>query len=97
MAVSETNWSSQRPLVSLNNILPRMRLKNHNLLFFQIIDGKPEYKGMIDVIIKTARNEGVLALWKGWTPYFARSAPITVVTLMLMDAFMFQYKNRNQS
>ena len=74
-----------------------MEVKNHNLLFFKIIDGKPEYKGMIDVIIKTARNEGVLALWKGWTPYFARSAPITVVTLMLMDAFMFQYKNRNQS
>merc|ERR1719262_15599 len=58
----------------------------------KIIDGKPEYRGMIDVIVKTARKEGIGALWKGWTPYFARSAPITVVTLMLMDAFMLQYK-----
>ena len=58
----------------------------------KIIDGKPEYKGMLDVLVKTVRSEGILALWKGWTPYFARTGPQTVVTLMLMDAFMYQYK-----
>ena len=59
---------------------------------FQIIDGKPEYTGMFDVLIKTSRNEGITALWKGWTPYFARTGPQTVVTLMLMDAFLSGYK-----
>ena len=48
---------------------------------------------MIDVLVKTVRSEGVLSLWKGWTPYFARTGPQTVVTLMLMDTFMQQYKN----
>ena len=47
---------------------------------------------MLDVIQRTAKSEGVPALWKGWTPYFARTAPITVVTLVLMDMFMFQYR-----
>ena len=60
--------------------------------FFKVIDGKPEYSGMMDVLVKTVRNEGVFALWKGWTPYFARTGPQTVVTLMLMDAFMHQYR-----
>ena len=50
---------------------------------------------MIDVLVKTSRNEGIPALWKGLTPYFARSAPLTVVTLMLMDGFMFQYRSAN--
>ena len=59
---------------------------------FKIIDGKPEYTGMFDVLIKTSRNEGITALWKGWTPYFARTGPQTVVTLMLMDAFLSGYK-----
>jgi len=58
----------------------------------KIIDGKPEYSGMFDVLIKTSRNEGITALWKGWTPYFARTGPQTVVTLMLMDAFLSGYK-----
>ena len=47
---------------------------------------------MFDVLIKTSRNEGITALWKGWTPYFARTGPQTVVTLMLMDAFLSGYK-----
>ena len=58
----------------------------------KIIDGKPEYRGMLDVIGKTARAEGVGALWKGFTPYYARLGPQTVVVLMLMDAMMAQYK-----
>ena len=52
----------------------------------------PEYKGMFDVLIKTSRAEGIPALWKGFTPYFARTGPQTVVTLMLMDAFMANYR-----
>ena len=63
----------------------------------QIINGKPEYSGMIDVMVKTVRSEGITALWKGWTPYFARTAPLVVVTLMLMDGFLYQYKKANSN
>ena len=63
-----------------------------SIIFLQVIDGVPEYKGMFDVLIKTTRNEGITALWKGWTPYFARTGPQTVVTLMLMDAFLSAYR-----
>ena len=41
----------------------------------KMIDGKPEYKGAFDVWGRIVRNEGFLALWKGFTPYYARLAP----------------------
>ena len=55
-------------------------------------NGKPEYSGMIDVLVKTTRYEGITALWKGWTPYLAHTAPNTVIILMLMDGFLSYYK-----
>ena len=48
---------------------------------------------MIDCLAVTVKREGVLSLWSGWTPYFARTAPLTVITLMLMDVCLYQYKN----
>ena len=38
----------------------------------KIIDGKPEYRGAVDVIVKVARHEGFFSLWKGFTPYYFR-------------------------
>ena len=34
--------------------------------------GEYPYKGTTDVLVKVVRGEGVLALWKGFTPYFLR-------------------------
>ena len=38
----------------------------------KMVDGKPEYKGALDVIVKVAKNEGFFSLWKGFTPYYFR-------------------------
>jgi solute carrier family 25 oxoglutarate transporter 11 len=38
----------------------------------KIIDGKPEYRGAVDVIVKVVKNEGFFSLWKGFTPYYFR-------------------------
>lgn len=51
----------------------------------KIVDGKPEYKGTTDVLIKVARNEGIFALWKGFTPYFCRLGPHTVLTFIFLE------------
>lgn len=51
----------------------------------KVVDGKPEYKGAIDVLIKVIRNEGFFALWKGFTPYYARLGPHTVLTFILLE------------
>jgi len=56
------------------------------------IDGKPEYKGAIDVILKVVRNEGVLSLWKGFTPYYFRLGPHTVLTFIFLEQMNKQYK-----
>jgi len=60
----------------------------------RIVDGKPEYTGGLDVLNKVIRNEGVFALWKGFTPYFMRIGPHTVLTLVFleqMNAAYFRY------
>ncbi|CAH8433034.1 unnamed protein product [Schistosoma bovis] len=49
------------------------------------IDGKPEYKNMGDVILRVVRNEGILSLWKGFTPYFLRIGPHTVLTFIFLE------------
>lgn len=56
---------------------------------------KPEYSGSIDVLMKVSRQEGVLALWKGFAPYFFRLGPHTVITFILMEQLNTAYKSYN--
>jgi len=58
------------------------------------VDGKPEYKGAVDVIAKVIKNEGVTALWKGFTPYYFRLGPHTVLTFIFLEQMNKQYKIR---
>lgn len=58
------------------------------------VDGKPEYKGAVDVIAKVVKNEGVTALWKGFTPYYFRLGPHTVLTFIFLEQMNKQYKIR---
>lgn len=48
-------------------------------------DGKPQYKGTIDVLVKVTKNEGFLCLWKGFVPYYARLGPHTVLTFIILE------------
>lgn len=56
------------------------------------VDGKPEYKGAVDVLGRVVRNEGILALWKGFTPYYARIGPHTVLTFIFLEQMNSFYK-----
>ncbi|XP_031832396.1 mitochondrial 2-oxoglutarate/malate carrier protein [Nomia melanderi] len=58
----------------------------------KIVDGKPEFKGTIDVILKVCRNEGVFSLWKGFLPYYARLGPHTVLTFIFLEQMTNAYK-----
>ncbi|KAH8355924.1 mitochondrial 2-oxoglutarate/malate carrier protein [Drosophila serrata] len=51
----------------------------------KMVDGKPEYSGTADVLLRVARQEGVFALWKGFTPYYCRLGPHTVLTFILLE------------
>lgn len=51
----------------------------------KMIDGKPEYTGAVDVWSKLIRREGVFALWKGFTPYYFRLGPHTVLTFIFLE------------
>jgi solute carrier family 25 oxoglutarate transporter 11 len=58
----------------------------------KMIDGKPEYKGAIDVLGRVVKNEGFFALWKGFTPYYARLGPHTVLTFIFLEQMNGYYK-----
>lgn len=57
----------------------------------KVVDGKPEYSGMLDALRKTAGKDGVLSLWRGFTPYFLRLAPHTILTFMCMEQLKGAY------
>ena len=55
------------------------------------INGVPEYRGVLDVVIKLIRNEGVFSLWKGFTPYYARLGPHTVLIFVFWERLKILY------
>ena len=52
--------------------LNHLSLLSPRIQSMKMVDGKPEYKGALDVIVKVAKNEGFFSLWKGFTPYYFR-------------------------
>merc|ERR1719402_1865536 len=58
------------------------------------IDGKPEYKGAIDVLSKVIKREGFFSLWKGFTPYYFRLGPHTVLTFIFLEQMNRLYKEK---
>jgi len=55
------------------------------------IDGKSEYRGTIDVLMRVAKQEGVFSLWKGFTPYYCRLGPHTVLTFIILEQLNMGY------
>merc|ERR1719203_1650893 len=55
--------------------------------------GKMPYSGMLDALYKIATNEGVLALWKGFPPYFLRSGGHTVFMFLFKEQYTKMYKS----
>lgn len=56
------------------------------------VDGRMPYSGSLDVLVKVSKQDGVLALWKGFLPYFFRLGPHTVITFMLLEQLNVAYK-----
>ncbi|PRP80789.1 solute carrier family 25, member 27-like [Planoprotostelium fungivorum] len=46
---------------------------------------KQMYRGSVDCLVKTIRNEGWLSLMKGWTPNYMRLGPLFLVSLPLSE------------
>ncbi|XP_048380325.1 mitochondrial 2-oxoglutarate/malate carrier protein [Stegostoma tigrinum] len=58
----------------------------------KMIDGKPEYRNGLDVLVRVIRKEGFFSLWKGFTPYYARLGPHTVLTFIFLEQMNKFYK-----
>lgn len=51
----------------------------------QVINGKPEYRGVIHVLKRIVCKEGFFALWSGFTPLMARNGPQFLVILVAYE------------
>jgi len=51
-----------------------------------------EYSSSLDCIVKTARAEGFFSLWKGFTPYFLRLGPHTIITFVVLEQLTKYFK-----
>jgi len=60
----------------------------------KVINGKPEYSSILDVFQRILRKEGVFSFWKGFTPYFSRLGPHTILTFIFMEQLNIQYQRR---
>lgn len=69
--------------------IAKTRLQN-----MKIVNGKPQYTGTIDVIVKVTKNEGFFSLWRGFTPYYARLGPHTVLTFIVLEQLNDLYKRK---
>lgn len=52
------------------------------------------YKNLAQALVLIAREEGVRALYKGWTPAFVRMAPQTILTFIFLEQFRNAYWGR---
>lgn len=51
-----------------------------------ILGGSPDTLPLLqDVLLKVVRYEGFFSLWKGFTPYYARLGPHTVLTFIFLE------------
>ena len=73
-------------VASLPADIAKARIQN-----MRVVDGKPEYRGMTDVIVRIVRNEGFLSLWKGFTPFYFRTGPHTVLSLVFLEKLSALY------
>lgn len=60
----------------------------------RVVNGVPEYTGMLDALRKTVAKDGVLSLWRGFTPYFLRLGPHTIITFICLEQLKAAYQRR---
>ncbi|KAH8234661.1 hypothetical protein KR032_001507, partial [Drosophila birchii] len=51
-----------------------------------------EYKGTLDALLKVIKKDGVLSLWRGFTPYMFRIGPHTVLVFIFLEQLTMAYK-----
>lgn len=70
--------------------IAKTRLQNMK----SVAGGKPLYTGTFDVLIKVIKTEGFFCLWRGFTPYYARLGPHTVLTFIIIEQLNTLYRNK---
>jgi len=55
-------------------------------------DSVGHYRGMVHCLVDTAKTEGVLKLWSGFTPAYLRLAPQTVLVFVFLEQMNHMYR-----
>jgi len=71
------------PFDNLKTKMQKMKLR---------ADGTMPYKGVVDCLTKTVKNEGVKGLWVGFPTFYFRVAPHAMITLLSQDFLHDSYQ-----
>ena len=55
-------------------------------------DGKPLYKGPLDVAVKMVRHEGILSFWKGVVPLWIHVSAFSIAVFVTYDMLRLQLR-----
>ncbi|PVU86773.1 hypothetical protein BB561_006565 [Smittium simulii] len=55
------------------------------------------YNGLFDALVTIPRKEGMVALFKGWTPAFLRLAPHTIIMFLILEQMKKYYIEYNMN
>ena len=94
--IVKTRLQNQKVFLIKKIVYPNFQVYKHHklivqckrtlpLIFIKFIDGKPEYKGVVDVFTRVIKHEGFFSLWKGFLPYYFRLGPHTVLTFIFVE------------
>jgi len=75
------------PFDNMKTKLQKMKPEGHGTL---------TYNGLTDCFVKTIRREGISRLWVGFLPFYSRTAPHVMLTLLIQDLFNTWSRNRAQ-
>lgn len=50
---------------------------------------KPKYKGTVDCVLKTYKQEGLSYFMKGWTVQMTRAVPVNMLTFVIYEHILF--------
>lgn len=51
----------------------------------------PKPPGILKVMMNIIKDEGLFALWRGFVPYYSRSGPHAIITMVSVEQFQRLY------
>jgi solute carrier family 25 folate transporter 32 len=81
-------------LAALSKVFASVTTYPFQVLRSRLQDKQTTYVGMLDVLVRTYRNEGLLGFYKGLVPNVIRVTPATCITFVVYENVQYLLRQR---